>query len=51
MANPNCELVAYNTKGEWIRISRKTIFEKDFTIADMMMKDSQKLKELYEKNG
>ncbi len=51
LANPNCELVAYNTKGEWIRISGKAIFEKDFTIADMMMKDSQKLKELYEKNG
>ena len=51
LANPNCELVDYNTKGEWIRISRKAIFEKDFTIADMMMKDSQKLKELYEKNG
>ena len=50
-ANPNCELVSYNTRGEWIRISGKAIFEKDFTIADLMMKDSEKLKDLYEKNG
>ena len=51
LANPNCELVSYNSRGEWIEISGKAIFEKDFTIADLMMKDSEKLKDLYENNG
>ena len=51
LANPNCELVAYNGKADWIRITGKAIFEKDFTISDIMMNDSQGLKELYEKNG
>ena len=49
--NTNCELVACKPDMEWIRISGKAIFEKDFTISDNMMNDNKNLKELYEKNG
>ena len=49
--NSNCELVASKATGEWMRISGKAIFEKDFTIADIMLNDNKKIKELYEKNG
>ena len=34
-----------------MRISGKAIFEKDFAIADNMLNDNKKIKELYEKNG
>ncbi len=51
LANPNCELASCNGKGDWLRISGKAIFEKDFTISDSMMNDNKNLKELYEKNG
>ena len=49
--NANCELVASKATGEWMRISGKAIFEKDFAIADIMLNDNKKIKELYEKNG
>ena len=49
--NSNCKLVASKATGEWMRISGKAIFEKDFTIADIMLNDNKKIKELYEKNG
>ena len=51
LKNSNCELVATKTTGEWMRISGKAIFEKDFAIADNMLNDNKKIKELYEKNG
>ena len=51
LKNSNCELVASKTTGEWMRISGKAIFEKDFTIADILLNDNKKIKELYEKNG
>ncbi len=51
LKNSNCELVATKTTGEWMRISGKAIFEKDFTIADNMLNDNKKIKELYKKNG
>ena len=51
LKNSNCELVATKTTGEWMRISGKAIFEKDFTIADNTPNDNKKIKELYEKNG
>ena len=48
--NPNCELVALKG-GEWIRISGKAVFEKDFVLAEKMLNDNQHLKELYAKNN
>ena len=51
LKNSICELVATKTTGEWMRISGKAIFEKDFAIADNMLNDNKKIKELYEKNG
>ena len=52
LANPNCELVSVKNGGaEWLRISGKVIFEKDFIISDQMMNDSPDLKALYAKNG
>ena len=51
LKNPNCELVASKPTGEWMRISGKAIFEKDFTISDSMLNDNKNIKELYEKNG
>ena len=51
LKNPNCELVASKATGEWMRISGKAIFEKDFTISDSMLNDNKNIKELYEKNG
>ena len=51
LKNSNCELVATKTTGEWMRISGKAIFEKDFAIADNMLNDNKKIKELYEKKG
>ena len=51
LINPNVELVSLKEGGEWLRISGKVIFEKDFIISDQMMNDNPKLKELYEKNG
>ena len=51
LKNSNCELVATKTTGEWMRISGKAIYEKDFAIADNMLNDNKKIKELYEKNG
>ena len=51
LKNPNCELVASKATGEWMRISGKAIFEKDFTISDSMLNNNKNIKELYEKNG
>ena len=51
LANPNCELVSSKPSGEWIRITGKAIFEKDFTVSDIMLNDNKRIKELYEKNG
>jgi len=48
--NPNCELVALKG-GEWIRISGKAVFEKDFVLAEKMLNDNQHLKDLYAKNN
>ena len=48
--NPNCELVALKG-GEWIRINGKAVFEKDFVLADKILADNQRLKEMYEKNN
>ena len=48
--NPNCEIVALKG-GDWIRISGKAVFEKDFTLAEKMLNDNQHLKELYGKNN
>ena len=51
LANPNVELVSLKEGAEWLRISGRAIFEKDFTVANQMMNDSPQLKEMYEKNG
>ena len=51
LKNPNCEIVAYDGGKDWLRLSGKAVFEKDFVIADKMMAPHTELKEMYAKNG
>ncbi len=47
LANPKCEIVAAKPNGHWLRYTGKAVFDDDPKYAEIALKDSPNLKDIY----